>query len=1574
MNILFATNSFIYSSFGGDWSAERIFDYMIELGGQDATTTYSRIGGGDLQRHWDDDFRINARDELNTGTYDLFVINGIVSTETNFDLNVQRFSDLAEDNGAEMFLLASWPGDWQISLADPNSFAEMDHAGHYTSAAANGTGYIPVPLAYRDLYLALADRYNDQENGALVETLTTADSGHGTDLGNYLTATVLYMSIFGEQVPQDWVPPGIDPIDAALVRDAAWANVQQFGIPVGGSGTTLVNAAPVITSATEFSVVENSDDVGNVTATDANFDSVTYAITGGSDASRFTIDATSGALSFANAPDFEGPSDADGNNVYRLQVTASDGNGGNASAFINVTVTDEPEGPPPNSAPEFVSPFAFSAAENTIEIGNLNAIDADNDTLSYSIIAGADIESFAINPNTGAISFYSAVDFENPSDANGDNVYTARVLVIDNNGGADTATISVTVTDVAENGAPSLTSPSSYTVAENGTSVGTVQAFDPNGDALTYAITGGSDASRFTINATTGALSFTEAPDYETPVDSDGNNAYRVQVTASDGDGGSDSVLITVGVTDALENVAPEITSPSDFSVSENRTDVGNIFADDGNGDDVSYAIIGGADAAQFELDETTGALSFAAAPDFENPVDAGQDNTYRVQVEASDGNGGVDTMFVSVSITDQDENGAPTVTSPTNIQASENGTFVGRVQAFDPNGDAITYGISGGSDASRFTINPDTGVLSFASAPDYEAPTDADGNNAYRVEVTASDGSGASDSVFITVTVTDVFENVAPDIASPNSFVVAENSTNVGVIAATDGNGDALSFAIVGGDDADLFEIDPASGALRFVAAPDFEAPADADGNNTYDVRVSAQDGRGGVATDDVSVTVGDVDEVIPGNVAPVFVSASRFFVAENTTTAGTISATDANGDAITYAVTGGPDAPLFQINPTTGDLSFVAAPDFEAPSDRGENNNYNVRVTANDGNGGFETVVLTISVTDTDEGPVATNVSPVLMSQSNFAVAENTANVGSIVASDADGDDVSYAITGGADAGAFEIDAQSGALRFADAPDFEAPADADGDNIFDVEVTADDGNGGSDSANIFVSVTNVEDTPTGDNAAPVFASADRFFVAENTAQVGTVNATDADGDAVTYSLAGGPDYGLFEIDATTGDLSFIAPPDFEAPSDRGEDNIYNIRVAADDGQGNVETAVLSITVTDAEEGPDYTNFNVILVENYTRGTPRQDLFEFGSNRGDVAASGDEGLDAYRFNGFSDDRVHRIRNIEDGEVLDVSPLLNSNGGDVTDYVRIEDSGANSVLQVNPDGSMDDADFADLVVLYQTAGLDVQALYDAGLLYLGGSGTLPSVPTNEAPVITSQANVSHAENTLGVTTITASDADGDALSFAITGGADADLFLIGANSGRLFFDHEPDFETPLDADGNNIYRVQVAVSDGTDEVRQTLSVSVTDEDDEGMGNQGGTSAPDYSDYNAVAAEGFTAGTSAADLFEFGAIRGDTSEFGGGGTDAFVFTALSDERVHRIRNLEDGEIIDVSALVSYDDGALSDILRTEVVRGHDMLQVDLDGTGGDADFVDLALLYQTTGVDLQAMYDNGLLIV
>ncbi|MDB5390938.1 MAG: Cadherin domain protein [Planctomycetaceae bacterium] len=203
-----------------------------------------------------------------------------------------------------------------------------------------------------------------------------------------------------------------------------------------------------------------------------------------------------------------------------------------------------------------------------------------------------------------------------------------------------------------------------------------------------------------------------------------------------------------------------------------------------------------------------------------------------------------------------------------------------------------------------------------------------------------------------------------------------------------------------------------------------------------------------------------------------------------------------------------------------------------------------------------------------------------PTISSPAAVSVPENQAAVETVTATDTTvpAPTLTYSVSGGADAALFSINPSTGALVFLSAPDFEHPTDAGADNIYNLNVTVNDGNSGTNTQNLVVTVT-----PVNDNA-PVFTSPASYNLVQKTLPVGTVTATDADlpAQTITYSITGGPDAALFSINATTGKLAFLTAPDFANPTDVGKDNVYNLNVTADDGQGMTTVQATAVMVTE--------------------------------------------------------------------------------------------------------------------------------------------------------------------------------------------------------------------------------------------------------------------------------------------------------------------------------------------------------------------------------------------------------
>ena len=143
--------------------------------------------------------------------------------------------------------------------------------------------------------------------------------------------------------------------------------------------------------------------------------------------------------------------------------------------------------------------------------------------------------------------------------------------------------------------------------------------------------------------------------------------------------------------------------------------------------------------------------------------LEAGAELTFTLTVtgRATDTALGTSPATATATVTAAAANAGPEFSSPVTFDAAENQTAAGTVAASDADTeDSVTgYTIEGGADAGQFSLDAGSGVLTFVAAPNYEDPADADGNNAYEVEVQATSGTGAREKMAdqtITVTVTD--------------------------------------------------------------------------------------------------------------------------------------------------------------------------------------------------------------------------------------------------------------------------------------------------------------------------------------------------------------------------------------------------------------------------------------------------------------------------------------------------------------------------------------------------------------------------------------------------------------------------------------------------------------------------------------------------------------------------------------------------------------------------------------------------------------------------------------------------
>ena len=805
---------------------------------------------------------------------------------------------------------------------------------------------------------------------------------------------------------------------------------------------TNVDEGPEVSGAPTRDYPENgTDPVAAYTATNPENGQITWSLSG-DDSGDFSI-SNAGLLNFDRPPDFETPADADTNNVYLVTVRASDGNNADTLA-VTVTITDK------NEPPAFDSMTATRAiAENTDAsqpIGDpIEAEDPDTgETLTYNLV-GTDATSFGIVTTSGQLQTQAALDYEVK------NSYTVTVTASDQGGLFDSIEVTITVTNVDETPVVAGNSPIDY--PENGAGpVATYTAVDPENSQITWSLSG-DDSGDFSI--TSGVLTFSSSsspPNYEVPKDMDSDNEYLVTVLASDS-ANTASLDVTITVTD--ENETPVVTGNSPIDYPENGTGpVATYTASDPEGTSITWSLSGD-DAEDFAINE--GVLTFGSTPNFEDAADANTDNVYLATIEASDGSV-KGTLDVTVTVTNVNEPPAftPMPTTRTIAENTAEGQPIGApVEAEDPDaGDSLTYALDG-TDATSFSIIESTGQLQTKADLDHET------KDSYEVTVSVQDSKDASGNadtatdatITITITVTNV--NEPPEFPSTETGArrVTENTPtgrDIGLpVSATDPDADETLTYSLGGTDAASFRITESTGQLQTKANLDFEE------KTSYTLSVSVHDGKdssGNVdtATDDtVDVTI----RVIGENEPPRVTGHSSVDHAENSATdVATYTASDPEGTSITWDLLGD-DNSLFSIS-TSGILSFKTAPDFEAPADTGDNNEYLVTVRASDGDN-VVTLAVKVTVTDKNEPPAFA------MKTDARTIAEGTeagVDIGTPVsATDPDaGETLTYKL-GGDDATSFRIIAASGQLQTNDALNYEAFEEEEEAN-YTVTVTATD------------------------------------------------------------------------------------------------------------------------------------------------------------------------------------------------------------------------------------------------------------------------------------------------------------------------------------------------------------------------------------------------------------------------------------------------------------------------------------------------------------------------------------
>lgn len=301
---------------------------------------------------------------------------------------------------------------------------------------------------------------------------------------------------------------------------------------IGAPSATTTTTGPVsytVTYTDQNPGITSSLSTTDVTLNKTGMATGTVSVSGSGTSYTVTISGISGSGTLGISIAAGTAKDAAGN------VAAASG----ASSAFNVT----------NAAP-VAEPDNVNVTEDIPATGNVlsNDHDPEGDQMTASLVSAPVNGTIVLNAD-GSFTYTPNHDFSG---------LDSLIYQVCDNGTpslCDTATLLFTVANaqdppvIISNGGGST---ASINVAENTTAVTTVTATDPDNDALTYSISDGADAGKFTIGSVTGVLSFATAPDFEKPADVDKDNNYEVSVQVSDGHQ-TVAQAITVTVTDVNE-------------------------------------------------------------------------------------------------------------------------------------------------------------------------------------------------------------------------------------------------------------------------------------------------------------------------------------------------------------------------------------------------------------------------------------------------------------------------------------------------------------------------------------------------------------------------------------------------------------------------------------------------------------------------------------------------------------------------------------------------------------------------------------------------------------------------------------------------------------------------------------------------------------------------------------------------------------------------------------------------------------------------------------------------------------
>ncbi|WP_409250888.1 Ig-like domain-containing protein [Bacillus sp. SCS-153A] len=838
----------------------------------------------------------------------------------------------------------------------------------------------------------------------------------------------------------------------------------------GGLATTTVeitvNRVPTVQAKYEEVTNVNTGVSGKVVAEDQDGDALTYSKESGPAFGTATVNED-GTWTYTPDADYVG--------TDSFTITISDGKGGVASTTVEITV---------NRVPTVQAKYEEVTNVNTGVSGKVVAEDQDGDALTYSKESGPAFGTATVNED-GTWTYTPDADYV------GTDSFT--ITVSDGKGGLATTTVEITVNGA--NKAPTVQAKYEEVTNVNTGVSGQVVAEDLDGDALTYSKESGPAFGTATVNED-GTWTYTPDADYV------GTDSFTI--TISDGKGGVTSTTVEITVNEV--NEVPTVQETYTVVTNENKIVTGVVEGTDPDGDPLTYSK---------ESDPVNGTATVNSDGTWTYTPDADYVGTDSFTITVSDGKGGVTTTTVEITVNEVNE--VPTVQETYTVVTDENSIVTGVVEGTDPDGDPLTYSKESDPVNGTATVNSD-GTWTYTPDADYVG-TDS-------FTITVSDGKGGVTRTTVEITVNEV--NEVPTVKETYTVVTDENKEVSGQVVAEDIDGDSLTYSK---------ESNPGNGTATVNSDGTWTYTPDADYVGTDSFTITVSDGKGGVTSTTVEITVNEVNE------APTVKEMYTVVTDENKEVSGQVVAEDLDGDSLTYTKESNPGNGTATVN-SDGTWTYTPDADYVGTD--------SFTITVSDGKGGVTSTTVEITVNEVNEAPTVKEMYTVVTD-------ENKEVSGQVVAEDLDGDSLTYTKESNPGNGTAIVN-EDGTWTYTPNADYV------GTDSFTITVS--DGKGGVATTTIEITVNEVNEAPTVKETYTVVTD-------ENKEVSGKVAADDPDGDPLTYSKKSDPVYGraIVNEDGTwtyTPDAGYVGTDSFT--------------ITVSDGKGGLATTTVKIDVKESD------------------------------------------------------------------------------------------------------------------------------------------------------------------------------------------------------------------------------------------------------------------------------------------------------------------------------------------------------------------------------------------------------